>query len=75
MLSQWGGFISDRHCGTCCWCTGCRPTEHRLYIVGRPVLVAVVAASLSISGWGFAQLSGQLGQVPLLDLDNPLVCQ
>ena len=75
MLSQWGGFISDRHCGTCCWCTGCRPTGHRLYIVGRPVLVAVVAASLSISGWGFAQLSEQLGQVPLLDLDNPPVCQ
>ena len=26
-------------------------------------------------GGGFAQLTGQFGQVPLLDLDNPLVCQ
>ena len=74
VLLEWGGFNSDRHCGTC-WCTGCRPTGHRLVIVSRPVLVAVVAASLSISGWGFSQFKGQLRQVPLLDLDNPLLCQ
>ena len=46
VLSEWNGFICDRHCGTCCWCTGCRPTRHRLDMVGRPELVAVVAAGM-----------------------------
>ena len=49
VLSEWGGFISDRHCGTCCWCTGCRPSGHRLDIVGRPVLAARVAANIYFS--------------------------
>ena len=50
VLSEWDGFICDRHCGACCWCTRCRPTGHRLDMLGRPELVAVVAANMWISG-------------------------
>ena len=46
MCYQSGVVSFPTDCGTCCWCTGCRPTGHRLDFVGRPVLVAVVAASL-----------------------------